>query len=70
MSLAEDAIDHLRDKMFCRWCKKRVNISTEKAIVCETKEGYFYIYCERCKMEIEEVNDDDFLNQIFGDKTD
>lgn len=51
--------------MECRWCNKRVNIPTEKAIVRETGGGLFFIYCRKCWSGIEEANDDDYLNNKF-----
>jgi len=67
LTLEESQNDHFHDKMFCRYCKKRVNISTRKALIAETNDGYFFIYCEKCWMEIEEVNDDDYTNHKFGE---
>ena len=53
------------DKMECRWCNKRVNILTEKAILGERENGLYFIYCRKCWSGIEEANDEDYLNNKF-----
>ena len=53
--------------MECRWCQKQVNVSTEKAIVRETGDGFYFIYCRRCWSKVEEANDEDYLNNNFGE---
>lgn len=58
-------LDHFRDKLECRWCHKRVNISTEKAIIGQTQDGFFNVYCRKCWSSVEEANDDDYLNNKF-----
>jgi len=56
-------LDNFRDKMYCRECLERVNISTNKAIVEADSKGYFWIYCRKCRNLISEANDVDYLNQ-------
>jgi len=36
-------------KMFCVLCDKRVNTKSQKAVIEETNEGTFIIFCKKCK---------------------
>ena len=61
MALSNNEIDLFAPKMYCKTCDKRVNSSTEKAIIVNFLGGLYSVFCQKCSDNNFELVEKEYL---------